>query len=100
MPEIRTQSAKKPVPRVPRICYDKHVTIYKKDPFRYLLAISKKCAIRHALRFGKMAVLGTTLFVVAPLQAATIETMASLSESLRAFPPVRLSNGTFYGTIF
>ena len=76
------------------------VTIYKKDPVRYLLAVSKKCSIRHALRFGKIAILGTTLLIVAPLQAATIETMASLSESLRAFPQVRLSNGASYGTIF
>lgn len=75
------------------------MTIYKKDSSRYLLIIPKKCSLRHALRIGKLAVLATTLLVV-PLRAATIETMASLSQSLRAFPQVRLSNGTFYGTIF
>ena len=75
------------------------MTIDKKDSFRYLLAISKKCSMRHALRFVKIAVLGTTLLVV-PLRAATIETMASLSDPLLAFPQVRLSNGTFYGPIF
>jgi uncharacterized repeat protein (TIGR03803 family) len=75
------------------------VTIYKKDSLRYLSAISKKCSLRHALRFVTIAVLGTTLLVV-PLRAATIETMASLINPLSAFPQVRLSNGTFYGTIF
>ena len=73
--------------------------IYKKALLRYFSAISKKCSLRHALRLVKIAVLGTTLLVV-PVRAATIETMASLSQTLRAFPQVRLSNGTFYGTVF
>ena len=59
----------------------RHVIIDKKDSLRYLFAISKKCSLRHALRFVKIAVLGTTLLVV-PLRAATIETMASLSQPL------------------
>lgn len=75
------------------------MTIDKKDFRCYLLAISKKYSLRHALRFVKIALLGTTLLVV-PLRAATIETMASLMDPLRAFPQVRLSNGTFYGTVF
>lgn len=73
--------------------------IYKKASLRYFSAISKKCSLRHALRLVKIAVFGTTLLVV-PLRAATIETMASLTDPLRAFPQVRLSNGTFYGTFF
>jgi uncharacterized repeat protein (TIGR03803 family) len=83
-----------------------YVTIDKKDSLRYLFAISKKFSLRHALRFVKIAALGTTLLVV-PLRAATLETMASLIDPLplidplhRAFPQVRLSNGTFYGTVF
>ena len=95
---IRT-SRSKPGPRWPRTCFDKDVIIDKKDSLRYFSAISKKSSLRHALRFVKIAVLGTTL-LVAPLRAATIETMASLSQTLRAFPQVRLSNGTFYGTVF
>jgi uncharacterized repeat protein (TIGR03803 family) len=93
------------------------VTINKKDSLRYLSAISKKCSLRHALRFVKLAVLGTTLLVL-PLRAATIETMVSLTDPLPgnepspspapspsptpdpAFPQVRLSDGTFYGTTF
>jgi uncharacterized repeat protein (TIGR03803 family) len=43
--------------------------------------------------------LGTTLLVV-PARAATIETLAPLTNPLRAFPQVRLSDGTFYGTVF
>jgi uncharacterized repeat protein (TIGR03803 family) len=80
------------------------VTIDKKNSIRYGLAISKKCSLRDALRFIKIAVLGTTLLVV-PLRAATIETMTSLSQPLSggtppAFPQVRLSDGAFYGTVF
>jgi len=75
------------------------VIIYKKDPLRYFSAALKKCSLRHTLRLVKMAALGTTLLVV-PLRAATIETMASLSDPLRAFPQVRLSDGTFYGPVF
>lgn len=67
--------------------------------------ISKKCSLRHALRFVKLAILGTFLLGV-PLRAATIETMASLTQSLLGsptpspFPQVRLANGMFYGTDF
>lgn len=85
------------------------MTINKKDSLRYLSAISKKCSLRHALQFVKLAVLGTTLLVV-PLRAATIETMASLTNPLPltdpsdplslVFPQVRLLDGTFYGTTF
>lgn len=71
----------------------------KKDLFRPLLPLSQKRSPRPALRFVKMAVLGTT-FLVASLQAATLETMTSLPAPLRAFPQVRLSNGAFYGTVF
>ena len=71
----------------------------KKDLFRPLLALLQKRSPRPALRFVKMAVLGTTL-LVAPLGAATLETMASLPAPLRAFPQVRLPNGAFYGTVF
>ena len=58
-----------------------------------------KCSLRHALWFLKLAAIGTTLLVV-PLRAATIETMASMSQPLPTYPQVRLSNGTFYGTTF
>jgi uncharacterized repeat protein (TIGR03803 family) len=85
------------------------VIIDKNNYLRYLLAISKKCSLRHAFRFVKVAVLGTTLLVV-PLRAATLETVASLTNPLPgseasptpdpAFPQVRLSDGTFYGTVF
>ena len=52
----------------------------------------------------KIGILGTTLFV-APLRAATLETIASLTQPLPggtspAFPQVRLSDGTFYGTFY
>ena len=78
--------------------------IDKKTSLRYLSLISKKCSLRHTLRFMKIALLATTLFVV-PLRAATIETMASLGQPLPggtspAFPQVRLSNGVFYGTVY
>ena len=72
---------------------------YQENLFRPLCAPSKKCSRRHALRFIKLAVLGTSL-LVSPLRAATLETMTSLPVPLRAFPQVRFSNGTFYGTIF
>ena len=80
------------------------VIIDKKTSFRYLYAPVKKSSARHALRFVIFAVLGVALSV-APLRAATIETMASLSQPLPggtppAFPQVRLPNGMFYGTVF
>lgn len=90
----------------------KHVTIHKKNKKNsrhFLAVISEKCSLRHALRFVKIGVLGTTLLVV-PLRAATIEPMASLITPLPGseaspipkpdFPLVRLSNGAFYGTSF
>lgn len=80
-------------------CCISRVTINKKNSIRYLFATSKQCSTRHTLGLAKIAVLGTALLVT-PLQGATIETMASLTESLRAFPQVRASDGTFYGTIF
>lgn len=81
-----------------------HVIIDKKNSVRYPSAAVKKCAWRHALWFVKIAILGATLPVV-PVQAAMIETMASLSQPLPggtppAFPQVRLPNGMFYGTVF
>lgn len=81
-----------------------YVIIDKKNSVRYPSAAVKKCAWRHALWFVKIAILGATLPVV-PLQAAMIETMASLSQPLPggtppAFPQVRLPNGMFYGTVF
>jgi uncharacterized repeat protein (TIGR03803 family) len=75
------------------------VTIDQKKPLRYLSALSKNFSLRPALRFAKIAMLGSTLLVV-PLRGATIETRASLTQSLRALPQVRFSNGTFYGTVF
>ena len=79
---------------------------YKNDSIFNLSAISKKCPLEHALRIGKIAVLGAILFVV-PVRAATIETMASLNNPLPmldqvnyAFPQVRLADGVFYGTVF
>jgi len=38
--------------------------------------------------------------LAANLRGATLEPVASLNQSLTAFPQVRLSNGTFYGTDF
>jgi uncharacterized repeat protein (TIGR03803 family) len=55
--------------------------------------------LRHALRLAKITLAGAVLFT-APLRAATLETVTSLNTPLRAFPQVRLSNGTFYGTVF
>jgi uncharacterized repeat protein (TIGR03803 family) len=79
---------------------------YKNDSIFNLSALSKNCLLEHALRIGKIAVLGAILFVV-PVRAATIETMASLNNPLpmldqvnHAFPQVRLSDGAFYGTVF
>jgi uncharacterized repeat protein (TIGR03803 family) len=51
------------------------------------------------LRFVKISILGVAL-LAATLRGATLEPVASLSQSLTAFPQVRLSNGTFYGTDF
>jgi hypothetical protein len=87
-----------------RICYNGHVTIDEQNFIRYPSAISKKGSLQPALRFVKIGILGTTLFV-APLRAATIETVASLTQPLPggtspAFPQVRLSDGTFYGTFY
>lgn len=47
----------------------------------------------------KGALIGVTL-LGASLQAATIETLSSLSQPLPAFPQVRFSDGTFYGADF
>ncbi|HSV64064.1 MAG TPA: choice-of-anchor tandem repeat GloVer-containing protein, partial [Chthoniobacterales bacterium] len=47
----------------------------------------------------KGAVLGAGLLAVS-VHAATIETLASFSQPLSAFPQVRLSDGTFYGADF
>jgi uncharacterized repeat protein (TIGR03803 family) len=51
------------------------------------------------LRCVRISVLGVTL-LAASLRGATLEPVASLNQSLTAFPQVRLSNGTFYGTDF
>jgi uncharacterized repeat protein (TIGR03803 family) len=51
------------------------------------------------LRFVKISILGVAI-LAATLHGATLEPVASLSQSLTAFPQVRLSNGTFYGTDF
>jgi uncharacterized repeat protein (TIGR03803 family) len=51
------------------------------------------------LSFVRISVLGVTL-LAASLRGATLEPVASLNQSLTAFPQVRLSNGTFYGTDF
>jgi uncharacterized repeat protein (TIGR03803 family) len=50
-------------------------------------------------RFVKLSILGVAL-LAATLHGAILEPVASLSQSLAAFPQVRLSNGTFYGTDF
>jgi uncharacterized repeat protein (TIGR03803 family) len=47
----------------------------------------------------KGALFGAALLGVS-VHAATIETLASLSQPLSAFPQVRFSDGTFYGTDF
>jgi hypothetical protein len=47
----------------------------------------------------KGALIGAALLGVS-VHAATIETLASLPQPLPAFPQVRLSDGTFYGTDF
>jgi uncharacterized repeat protein (TIGR03803 family) len=88
---------------------------YKNDSICWLLALPRKCSFRHAFRFVKIAVLGAILFAVSS-RAATIETMASLSNPLPGaeasptpdpnfipnpdFPQVRLSNGMLYGTSY
>ena len=51
------------------------------------------------LRFVKISILGVAL-LAATLRGATLEPVASLSQSLTAFPQVRLSKGTFYGVDF
>jgi uncharacterized repeat protein (TIGR03803 family) len=51
------------------------------------------------LRFVRISALGVTL-LAASLRGATLEPVANLNQSLTAFPEVRLSNGTFYGTDF
>ena len=61
----------------------------------YLFSTSKKCLVR----LVKGAAVGLALLAVS-LRAATIETLASLTQPLSAFPQVRLSNGAFYGTSF
>ncbi|MFN2622535.1 MAG: choice-of-anchor tandem repeat GloVer-containing protein [Chthoniobacterales bacterium] len=47
----------------------------------------------------KGAALGAALLAVS-VQAATIETLSSLSQPLSAFPQVRFADGTFYGADF
>jgi uncharacterized repeat protein (TIGR03803 family) len=51
------------------------------------------------LRLVRISVIGVTL-LAASLRGATLEPVASLNQSLTAFPQVRFSNGTFYGTDF
>jgi uncharacterized repeat protein (TIGR03803 family) len=50
-------------------------------------------------RLVGISILGVTL-LAASLRGATLEPVASLNQSLTAFPQVRLPNGTFYGTDF
>ena len=81
----------------------------QKTSMRLLSSLSKKSPFQSALRLTIKAVLGTVLLAV-PLQAATIETVASLTEPLPgtdasptpnpSFPYVRLPNGTFYGVSY
>lgn len=69
------------------------------------LVIAKKCVLRLVLA----AAVGVTL-LTAPLHAATLETMASLPNSLPLsdstnplsfiYPQVRLSDGSYYGAVF
>lgn len=110
-------SARNPLPSGRKIAQRGPVIIhkYKNDSISSVLAASRKCSLENAFRFVKMAVLGAFLFVV-PLRAATIETMASLTNPLPGsepsptpdpyfipnpdYPQVRLSNGTLYGTSF
>jgi len=61
----------------------------------YLFSTSKKCLVR----LVKGAAVGLALLAVS-LRAATIETLASLTQPLSALPQVRLPNGAFYGTSF
>jgi uncharacterized repeat protein (TIGR03803 family) len=75
------------------------VTADQQNALRSSFVPLKKRSPRAALRIVKLAVFGMTLLAV-PLQAATIETVASLSQSLLASPQVRFPNGTFYGTFF
>lgn len=77
----------------------RYVISDQKNSLRFLLAISNKRFLRHRLRLAKIAVVGTAL-LVPQLRAATLETMASLPQPLQAFPQVRFSNGTFYGTVY
>jgi uncharacterized repeat protein (TIGR03803 family) len=51
------------------------------------------------LRFVRISIIGVTL-LAASLHGATLEPVASLNQSLIAFPQVRFSNGMFYGTDF
>jgi uncharacterized repeat protein (TIGR03803 family) len=51
------------------------------------------------LRLVEISILAVAL-LAATLRGATLEPLASLNQSLTAFPQVRLSNGTFYGTDF
>jgi uncharacterized repeat protein (TIGR03803 family) len=75
------------------------VIINNKNPLRRSLALSNKFSLERAVRFAKMSVLGAIL-AVAPLRGATLEPVVSLTQSLAAYPQVRLANGTFYGTDF
>src|ERR1044072_4710856 len=88
---------------------------YNNDSIYSPLAAVRKCPLWDALRFAQIAVLGATLFVV-PMRAATIETMASLSNPLPgsepsatpdpnfipnpAYPQVRLANSALFGNSF
>ncbi|MDP9098250.1 MAG: hypothetical protein M3N48_04560, partial [Verrucomicrobiota bacterium] len=51
------------------------------------------------LRFVSISILGVAL-LASTLHGAILEPVASLRQSLTAFPQVRFSNGTFYGTDF
>lgn len=75
------------------------MTTDKRNALRSSFASLKKRSPQRALRVVKLALFGMTLLAM-PLQAATIETVASLSQSLPASPRVRFPNGTFYGTFF
>jgi hypothetical protein len=80
------------------------VIIDQKNPVRYPFPNLKNYPMPKALPFVLMAVLGATLLVPS-VRAATLETMASLNQSLPggtppALPQVRLPNGMLYGTVF
>ena len=79
----------------------KNVTTYPTHRTRCQLGFSEKeRQIRQAHPFLKRAILGVILLLAGSLQAATLETIASLSTPLPAFPQTRLSNGVFYGVTY